>query len=157
MNLCDILSALGRAQLRKVDQFWQERCQIRTKYDEAFRSLPELQLPPADAGDVHAWHLYILRIRPELLEVNRNQFIEELKKVGIGTSVHFIPLHIHPYYARTYGYHEKDFPNANDAFSRCLSLPIYPDMSEQEVQRVIAGVQGVVQKNRKTKSVAAMQ
>ncbi len=156
MNLCDILSALGRAQLKKVDQFWQERCQIRTKYDEAFRSLPELQLPPADAGDVHAWHLYILRIRPELLEVNRNQFIEELKKLGIGTSVHFIPLHIHPYYARTYGYHEKDFPNANDAFSRCLSLPIYPDMSEQEVQRVIASVQGVVQKNRKSKSVAAM-
>ena len=157
MNLCDILSALGRAQLKKVDQFWQERCQIRAKYDDAFRSMPELQLPPADAGDVHAWHLYILRIRPELLEVNRNQFIEELKKLGIGTSVHFIPLHLHPYYARTYGYHEKDFPNANDAFSRCLSLPIYPDMSEQEVQRVIASVQGVVQKNRKSKSVAAMQ
>ena len=157
MNLCDILSALGRAQLKKVDQFLQERCQIRAKYDDAFRSMPELQLPPADAGDVHAWHLYILRIRPELLEVNRNQFIEELKKLGIGTSVHFIPLHLHPYYARTYGYHEKDFPNANDAFSRCLSLPIYPDMSEQEVQRVIASVQGVVQKNRKSKSVAAMQ
>ncbi|HYM08470.1 MAG TPA: DegT/DnrJ/EryC1/StrS family aminotransferase [Terriglobales bacterium] len=157
MNLCDILSALGRAQLKKVDQFWRERCQIRAKYDAAFRSMPELQLPPADAGDVHAWHLYILRIRPELLEVNRNQFIEELKKLGIGTSVHFIPLHLHPYYARTYGYHEKDFPNANDAFSRCLSLPIYPDMSEQEVQRVIASVQGVVQKNRKSKSVAAMQ
>jgi dTDP-4-amino-4,6-dideoxygalactose transaminase len=157
MNLCDILSALGRAQLKKVDQFWQERCQIRAKYDDAFRSMPELQLPPADAGDVHAWHLYILRVRPELLEVNRNQFIEELKKLGIGTSVHFIPLHLHPYYARTYGYHEKDFPNANDAFSRCLSLPIYPDMSEQEVQRVIASVQGVVQKNRKSKSVAAMQ
>ena len=157
MNLCDILSALGRAQLKKVNQFWQERCQIRAKYDDAFRSMPELQLPPADAGDVHAWHLYILRIRPELLEVNRNQFIEELKKLGIGTSVHFIPLHLHPYYARTYGYHEKDFPNANDAFSRCLSLPIYPDMSEQEVQRVIASVEGVVQKNRKSKSVAAMQ
>ena len=157
MNLCDILSALGRAQLKKVDQFWQERCQIRAKYDDAFRSMPELQLPPADAGDVHAWHLYILRIRPELLEVNRNQFIEELKKLGIGTSVHFIPLHLHPYYARTYGYHEKDFPHANDAFSRCLSLPIYPDMSEKEVQRVIASVEGVVQKNRKSKSVAAMR
>ena len=77
MNLCDILSALGRAQLKKVNQLWRERCQIRAKYDDAFRSMPELQLPPADAGDVHAWHLYILRIRPELLEVNRNQFIEE--------------------------------------------------------------------------------
>jgi dTDP-4-amino-4,6-dideoxygalactose transaminase len=155
MNLCDILSALGRAQLKKCDRFWEERCQIRARYDDAFRSLPELQLPPADERDVHAWHLYILRIRPESLEVNRNQFIEELKKLGIGTSVHFIPLHLHPYYARTYSYREEQFPHANDAFSRCLSLPIYPDMSELEVQRVIASVKAVVQGNRKSKSVAA--
>ncbi len=101
MNLCDILSALGRAQLKKVDQFWQERCQIRAKYDDAFRSMPELQLPPADAGDVHAWHLYILRIRPELLEVNRNQFIEELKKLAsrpacTSSRCTFIPITLAP-------------------------------------------------------------
>ncbi len=133
----------------------EDRSRIREKYDEAFRSMPELQLPPAQEGDVHAWHLYILRIRPDLLEVNRNQFIEELKKLGIGTSVHFIPLHIHPYYARTYGYREDQFPNANDAYSRCISLPIYPDMSEAEVERVITSVQAVVQGNRKSKSVGA--
>jgi dTDP-4-amino-4,6-dideoxygalactose transaminase len=155
MNLCDLLSSLGRAQLKKCDGFWKDRSRIRDTYDAAFRALPELQLPPAQDRDVHAWHLYILRIRPESLEVNRNQFIEELKKLGIGTSVHFIPLHIHPYYARTYGYPEDQFPNANDAFSRCISLPIYPDMSEAEVQRVIASVQSVVQKSRKSKSVGA--
>jgi dTDP-4-amino-4,6-dideoxygalactose transaminase len=155
MNLCDLLSALGRAQLKKCDGFWKDRSRIRDTYDAAFRALPELQLPPAQEADVHAWHLYILRIRPDSLEVNRNQFIEELKKLGIGTSVHFIPLHIHPYYARTYGYREEQFPNANDAFSRCISLPIYPDLSEAEVQRVIASVQSVVQKSRKSKSVGA--
>jgi dTDP-4-amino-4,6-dideoxygalactose transaminase len=155
MNLCDILSALGRAQLKKCDGFWRDRSRIREKYDEAFRSMPELQLPPAREGDVHAWHLYILRIRPDLLELNRNRFIEELKKLGIGTSVHFIPLHLHPYYSRTYDYAEDQFPHANDAYSRCISLPIYPDMSEAEVERVITSVQAVVQGNRKSKSVGA--
>jgi dTDP-4-amino-4,6-dideoxygalactose transaminase len=155
MNLCDILSALGRAQLKKCDGFWRDRRRIREKYDEAFRAMPELQLPPAREGDVHAWHLYILRIRPDLLELNRNRFIEELKKLGIGTSVHFIPLHLHPYYSRTYGYAEDQFPHANDAYSRCISLPIYPDMSEVEVARVITSVQAVVQGNRKSKSVGA--
>ena len=155
MNLCDILSALGRAQLKKCDGFWRDRSRIREKYDEAFRSMPELQLPPAREVDVHAWHLYILRIRPDLLELNRNRFIEELKKLGIGTSVHFIPLHLHPYYSRTYDYAEDQFPHANDAYSRCISLPIYPDMSEAEVERVITSVQAVVQGNRKSKSVGA--
>ncbi len=103
---------------------------------------------------MHAWHLYILRIRPDALGVNRNQFIEELKKLGIGTSVHFIPLHFHPYYSRTYGYREEQFPNANDAYARCISLPIFPDMSDAEIQRVISSVKAVVQGNLKSKSVA---
>lgn len=154
MNLSDILSALGRVQLQKCDQFWRERCRIRSMYDDAFRPIQELLLPPSHEVDVHAWHLYILRIRPELLEVNRNQFIEELKKLGIGTSVHFIPLHVHPYYARTYGYREEQFPNANNAYSRCISLPIYPDMSEMEVRRVITSVKAVVQRNLKSNSTA---
>jgi dTDP-4-amino-4,6-dideoxygalactose transaminase len=154
MNLCDLLGALGRVQLRRCDELWEQRCRIRAAYDDAFRGHPELQLPPADEGDIHAWHLYILRIRPDALGVNRNQFIEELKKLGIGTSVHFIPLHFHPYYSRTYGYREEQFPNANDAYSRCISLPIFPDMSDAEIQRVISSVKAVVQGNLKSKSVA---
>jgi len=154
MNLSDLLSALGRAQLKRCDEFWRERCRIRALYDNAFRPLEEVQLPPAEPGDVHAWHLYILRIRPDLLQINRNQFIDELKKLGIGVSVHFIPLHIHPYYARTYGYRPEQFPHANDAYSRCISLPIYPDMTEAETSRVMEAVKTVVQRNLKTRPIA---
>jgi dTDP-4-amino-4,6-dideoxygalactose transaminase len=157
MNLCDLLSSLGRVQLKRCDQFWKERCRIQALYDDAFKEFEELQLPPARPGDVHAWHLYILRIRPDLLQIDRNQFIEELKKLGIGVSVHFIPLHIHPYYARTYGYRPEQFPHANDAYSRCISLPIYPDMNEAETERVMEAVKTVVQRNLKSRPIAVTQ
>jgi dTDP-4-amino-4,6-dideoxygalactose transaminase len=153
MNLCDILSALGRAQLRKVDRFWQSRCNIQERYDQAFSKIDELELPPRQEGSQHAWHLYILRLHPHLLEVNRNQFIEALKRLGIGTSVHFIPLHLHPYYQKAYRYVPGDFPNAENSFQRCISLPIYPDLTEGEVDRVIAAVSQVVHQNRKAKLV----
>jgi perosamine synthetase len=154
MNLCDILSALGRTQLQKCDQMWQKRSTIQARYHDAFSQISALELPPEAAdGGQHAWHLYIIRIRPDCLNINRNQFIEALKKLGIGTSVHFIPLHLHPYYARAYGYAPDQFPNANDAYSRCISLPLYPDMSEAEVTTVIRGVTAVVQENLKRKAV----
>ena len=154
LNLCDILAALGRAQLRKCDEFWAERCRIAEIYNSHFSQMDELEAPPAvDRSCDHAWHLYILRIRPETLDIDRNQFIEELKAVGIGTSVHFIPLHLHPYYQREYGYKKGDFPNAEDAFSRCLSLPIYPGLTDEEINRVLTSVDKVVQANRKRKLV----
>jgi perosamine synthetase len=93
--------------------------------------------------------LFILRIRPELLAIDRAEFVNHLNQLGIGTSVHFIPLHLHPHYARTYGYKKGDFPQAEDAFARCLSLPIFPDMSDSEIQRVLAAVEQVVLMNRK--------
>jgi dTDP-4-amino-4,6-dideoxygalactose transaminase len=154
MNLCDVLSALGRAQLQKVDQFWKSRCNIQARYDEAFNQMGELEVPPRQPDSQHAWHLYILRIRPHLLEVNRNQFIEELKKLGIGTSVHFIPLHLHPYYQKTYGHAPGDLPHAESSFQRCISLPIYPDLAEADIERVIAAVSQVVHQNQKAKLVA---
>jgi perosamine synthetase len=118
--------------------------------------IDELELPPGcEEGDQHSWHLYILRIRPEQFSINRNQFIEKLKSLGIGASVHFIPLHLHPYYQRTYGYRRGDFPAAEDAFNRCMSLPIFPSMSDREVDRVIAAVMQIVGENRKRGAVAA--
>ncbi|MGH9545859.1 MAG: DegT/DnrJ/EryC1/StrS family aminotransferase [Terriglobales bacterium] len=153
MNLCDILSALGRTQLRRCDSLWQARCRIQRRYDEAFGQIEELELPPRQEGSQHAWHLYILRLRPQLLELDRNQFIEELKTLGIGCSVHFIPLHLHPYYQKTYGYAAGDFPHAEDSYRRCLSLPIYPDLTEGQVERIVSAVSGIVCKNRKTKMV----
>jgi dTDP-4-amino-4,6-dideoxygalactose transaminase len=156
LNLPDILSALGSAQLRKADQFLRRRCEIARRYCERFAKVEALELPPpADAGSEHSWHLFLLRLRLTTLRIGRNEFIEELKKLGVGASVHFIPLHLHPYYAQTYGYRLGDFPNAEDAFSRCLSLPIYPSLSDDEVERVIRTVEKVALTYRRTVVAAA--
>jgi perosamine synthetase len=155
-NLPDLLAAVGVAQLAKCDDFWRRRREIATMYQERLAGIDELELPPGcEEGDQHSWHLYILRIRPEQFSINRNQFIEKLKSLGIGASVHFIPLHLHPYYQRTYGYRRGDFPAAEDAFNRCMSLPIFPSMSDREVDRVIAAVMQIVGENRKRGAVAA--
>ena len=150
MNLCDILAALGLAQLQKCDAFGRQRRDIAAFYLERFAGLEELIMPPRPRDlDDHAWHLFILRIRPELLQIDRNRFIEQLKAEGIGTSVHFIPLHRHPYYVQEYGYRNSDFPHADDSFTRSISLPIFPGMTTAEMERVAQAVTGIVQKNRK--------
>lgn len=155
-NLCDLLAALGSAQLAKCDEFAGRRRSIAEIYRASFAELEELENPPVPPDCVeHAWHLFILRIRPDLLCLDRNQFVNELKKSGIGTSVHFIPLHLHPFYQSAYGYKREDFPNAEEAYSRCLSLPIFPDMSPAEIDRVVRSVSGIVYRNRKPLSVAA--
>jgi perosamine synthetase len=155
-NLCDLLAALGSAQLAKCDHFARRRRSIAELYRSAFAGIEELELPPVPrSGIEHSWHLFILRIRPEWLYLNRNQFVEELKRCGISSSVHFIPLHLHPFYKNAYGYKPGDFPNAEEAYSRCLSLPIFPDMSSTEMDRVVHSVCDIVCRNRKPFSVAA--
>jgi len=149
LNLCDLLGSLGSAQLAKCDQFFERRRIIAQFYRDAFGDMEEVEMPPAgEDGEEHSWHLFVLRIRPNLLTLNRNEFIQELKKRGVGTSVHFIPLHLHPFYQRAYGYREGDFPNAEDAYSRCLSLPMFPDMLAEEMLRVVSSVKGVIQAYR---------
>ena len=155
-NLPDVLAALGLAQLRKSDRFFQERLAIAQLYRSQLAEVEELEMPPTGpAGGQHAWHLFILRIRPELLELDRNTFIEQLKAKGIGTSVHFIPLHRHSYYQRTYGVGPKDFPNADNAFQRCLSLPIFPGLREEQAATVIETIKGLVRQYRR-KAVATV-
>jgi dTDP-4-amino-4,6-dideoxygalactose transaminase len=155
LNMCDLLGAIGSAQLSKCDRFSKRRRTIAAQYLEAFSQFEELENPPQGTPDSqHSWHLFILRIRPGRLTLNRDAFIEELKRMSIGTSVHFIPLHLHPFYANRYGYLPHDFPNAEDAYSRCISLPIYPDMSDEDVSRVIHAVKQIVHVNRKSLLVA---
>jgi dTDP-4-amino-4,6-dideoxygalactose transaminase len=150
VNLPDILAAVGVAQLKKANLFWQQRREIAAYYQKELAKLEELELPPAESeGMQHSWHLFILRLRPDLLTITRNEFIEELKTTGVSTSVHFIPLHRHPFYVRQYGCLPKDFPQAEDSYSRCLSLPIFPDLSEAQRKRVVQSVLDVVEKNRK--------
>ncbi len=149
LNMPDLLAALGGAQLKKANRFLRLRREIAARYSEAFASMPELETPPqVSAKAEHSWHLYILRVRPERLNIGRNDLIETLKKLGIGTAVHYIPLHLHPFYRRTYGYAQGDFRHAEDAYARCLSLPIYPGMSAADVERVIGAVTHAVRENR---------
>ncbi len=108
------------------DDFMRRRGEIARAYNEALRADDALQTAYSEPGIEHAWHLYVLRLRPERLKVGRNQFVEILRERGVGCSVHCIPLHTMHYYQRSYGYRDGDFPVAEDIFSRCLSLPIYP-------------------------------
>jgi len=147
-NLTDVAAAMGIAQLGKAERMWERRREIAEKYNAAFGEREELQTPH-DSGDCrHAWHLYVLRLHPDRLDIDRAAFIEELKKRNIGTSVHFIPLHLHPYYRETYGYQPEDYPAAYGEYQRVISLPIYSKMSDQDVQDVIDAVLDIAEKSK---------
>jgi dTDP-4-amino-4,6-dideoxygalactose transaminase len=128
------------------------RRQIADMYHEAFQELDELDLPLAVKGEertTHSWHLYAIRLNLQRLRIDRNKSIDELRRKGIGTSVHFIPLHIHPYYRETYGYKPEDFPVAYETYKRIISLPIYAKMSDGDVERVVEAVKDVITLYRK--------
>jgi perosamine synthetase len=148
-NMSDIAAALGLVQLRRAEQMSQRRQAIAEAYQTAFAAEPALELLRHPAPGDHAWHLYVVKIRPQMLTLERGRFIEELKERGIATSVHFIPLHLHPYYRQTYGYQPSDFPVALDAYSRSISLPIYSKMTDDQVARVIEAVLDVAQTFRR--------
>jgi dTDP-4-amino-4,6-dideoxygalactose transaminase len=148
-NMTDIAAALGIAQLRKAQRMWRRRREIADKYTAAFLTQPELQIP-CDAPDCqHAWHLYMLRLNLDHLRIDRGQFVDELRARNIGASVHFIPLHIHPYYRKTYGYRPEDFPVAYCEYQREISLPVYSKMTDADVDDVIEAVSDVVTTYRK--------
>lgn len=150
LNLCDILAAIGLVQLKKCHAFRQKRRTIGEEYLRRFSMVSELDLPPTGNSDsTHAWHLFILRLNTSSLSITREEFMEQLKARGVGTSVHFIPLHLHPFYQQRFGYKTGDFPYAEDAFSRCISLPIFPDMTESEGERVVEIVIETAKVNRK--------
>jgi dTDP-4-amino-4,6-dideoxygalactose transaminase len=139
-NPTDLQAALGLVQLAKCDSSAAARRSIADRYTAAFGRLPQLQTPEIRPDRNSSWHLYVLRLHLEQLRINRNIFINELKERGIGTSVHFIPLHLHPFYQNQFGYRPGDFPVADGEFERCISLPIYPRMNEETVQHVIEAV-----------------
>ena len=139
-NLTDVAAAIGLVQLDKLDVMWRRRSQIAQRYDEAFGHRAEMQLPARSEANQHAWHLYMLRVDNERLAGGRDRFVDELKRRNIGVSVHFIPLHHHPYYRDTYGYTPEHFPIATREFRRELSLPIYSRMTDDDVDDVIRAV-----------------
>ena len=146
-NMTDVAAAMGIVQLRKAQKMLARRQEIARRYNEAFSSIPQLQVPHDNPEMQHAWHLYMLRLNLEQLRIDRAQFLIELKNRNIGSSVHFIPLHIHPYYRETYGYKPEDFPVAYREYSREISLPIYSKMSDQDISDVISAVVNIVNTN----------
>ncbi|MFT5122235.1 MAG: dTDP-4-amino-4,6-dideoxygalactose transaminase [Kiritimatiellia bacterium] len=146
-NLTDIAAAIGVHQLAKCDRMANDRRALAVRYNEAFVDLP-VELPQVEnPEDEHAWHLYILHLKLDALRISRDTFIEKLSERNIGASVHFIPLHFHPYWQESCGLNEASFPQATAAFSRVVSLPLYPGMSEEEFQRVITAVREILLEN----------
>ncbi len=138
-NLTDIAAALGIHQLKRARAFQQRRVQLAALYDEALRGLPVVLPPRPAAGDLHAWHLYVLRLA-DGAPIARDRLIEALYADGIGCSVHYIPLHLQPYWRDRYGLRPAQFPHSQHAFERMLSLPLYTRMTDADVLRVAASV-----------------
>jgi perosamine synthetase len=132
----------------------QARQVIAKRYTAAFASLEELVTPTIGSDRNTSWHLYILRLRLEHLNVNRDRFIDLLQQRGVACSVHFIPLHLQPYYQRAYGYKAGDLPRAEQEYRTCLSLPIFPGMTEEEIEHVIRTVRDTVIECRPARATA---
>jgi len=148
-NMTDIQAAIGLHQLRKLPGFQSRRREIVRRYTQAFSELEELQVPAERPEVGHAWHLYALRLNLDRLTIDRAEFIRELKARNIGTSVHFIPIHLHPYYREKYGYQPEDFSVAYENYLRLISLPLNLQMSDQDVNDVIEAVSDVINTYRR--------
>jgi dTDP-4-amino-4,6-dideoxygalactose transaminase len=146
--MCDFQAALGHAQFARLDEFQRVRRELAGALSGPLGVLPEIVLPVERPGTTHAWHLYVVRLRPGRLTINRDEFIAAMKERGIGTSVHFIPVHHHPYYRETFGWAPGDFPVADQAFATMVSLPLYTRMDAGAVDRVAAAVEAIVRAHR---------
>ncbi len=148
-NMTDLAAAIGLHQLARSEWLLARRRSIAQRYTEAFSQWPEVETPPDPAHIEHAWHLYMLRLNLERLTITRGAFIEALKEAHIGTSVHFIPLHLHSFYRETYHLAATDFPAALQAYRREISLPIYPSMTDEDVEDVIVAVEQIIEAYKK--------
>jgi len=143
-NMTDMQASLGIHQLKKLPKFLESRTKFTKIYDKAFNSIPQIILPRVDKKVKHARHLYTVLLNLKSLRINRDDFIKELYAENIGASVHFIPLHLHPYYKKSFGYKKGDFPNAEYIYERIISLPLYPKMCEEDVHNVIEAVEKII-------------
>lgn len=148
-NMFDIQAALGLKQLERLEDMQARRLKIAARYQEEFGKMDAVDLPVVPDYATHCWHLYILRIVPEELTIDRDQFIVELNERNVGTSVHFIPVHLMSAYRSRFGYKEGDFPNTEKHFNRIISLPLYPTMTEEETEYVIGAVRDIIEKYHK--------
>ena len=144
-NLTDLQAALGLHQLAKLESFLASRRAIVEVYDQELSALPEIERPPHGELGRHAWHLYVIRLNTERLRLGRDEIIRRLLEHGIGTSVHFIPLHLHPFYRETFGWKPEDFPNALRTYERAISLPFFPQLALEDIrERVVPALREIL-------------
>ncbi len=143
-NMFDIQAALAKTQMNKLSAMQDRRKEIVKRYEEGFSTLDGIKLPPEADYTTHSWHLYVVRLELDKLTIDRDKFIELMGEANIGTSVHFIPVHLMSYYRENFSYKEGDFPVAESYFDTILSLPLYPKMTDEDVQDVINTVTHII-------------
>ncbi len=144
-RLTDFQCALGLGQLKKIDKFIQRRREIVKKYNSEFKDIPEIKIPeinPIDSNPV--WHIYMIQLNLDRLKVDRREIFEALRAENIGVNVHYIPVHLQPYYQKRFGYRRGDFPKAENYYSRAITLPVFPKMSEKDIDDVVSAVKKVI-------------
>ena len=146
-NTTDIQAGLGLAQLAKATMMWDKRKKIARTYNHGFENNPLISTPEESPDSRSSWHLYVIKLKTERLKLTRNEFIEKLSEKGIKTSVHFIPLYRHPYYQKMYKIPFKKMPNSEWLFERIISLPIFPGMTEVQINYVIDNVTAIAKEN----------
>jgi len=142
-NLTDIAAALGIHQLQRAEEMRLRRENLAGLYMKSLADVDEIELPPDDSDRIHSWHLFPIKLRLDRLAIDRDAFIRELKQAGVGCSVHWRPLHLHPYYEKTFGWKPEDFPVATAVWKRLVSLPIFSAMKAAEAEYVIATIRGL--------------
>jgi len=147
-NLTDIAASIGLHQIAKAEAMRMMRERVAAFYLDALHDLAELELPPRDENRIHSWHLFPIRLRLDRLAIDRNTFVAKLKEASIGCSVHWRPLHLHPYYQQTFGWQSQDFPVASAEWARLVSLPIFPGMQDEEVNYVVETVRELCWRHR---------
>ncbi len=149
-RLTDFQCALGLGQLKKIDKFIQRRREIVKKYNSEFKDMPEIKIPQINPADSNpAWHIYIIQLNLKRLKVGRREIFEALRSENIGVNVHYIPIHLQPYYQKKFGYHPGDFPKAENYYSRAITLPVFPKMSDEDIDDVVAAVKKVINHYKK--------
>ena len=148
-NMTDIASSMGIHQLKKANDLQYRRQEIAKRYSIAFSGLPVVTPYITNPDDKHSWHLYVIQLDLDKLTIDRNKFIEIMAERGIGTSVHYIPLHMQPYWQKRYNFNENDFPKSTSIFARIVSIPNYPKMTDEQIDKVILTVKKILLEHSK--------
>ena len=154
-NLTDVAAAIGLKQLERAETMRDARSRVAERYREGLSDLEEIEMPALLADRIHAWHLFPIRLRLERLAVDRNHVIDELRDLGVGCSVHWRPLHLHPYYADSFGWRAEDLPVATREWERLVSLPLFPGMTNEEIDHVVSTLRELVGRRRRQRTQAA--